>query len=165
VQKVKKSPSDKELYYIDESSVDEFYAREYGYAPRGERVFGEISGRKFKRTNLVSAYCNKKSVAPFEFEGTMDGDLFEGWFEKILISEIENPEKAVVILDGASFHKKQNIYEIADEYGIEVIFLPPYSPDLNPIENFWANLKKFLRNFSHNFQTIQEAIMNFFQVV
>ena len=156
-------PEDSELYYTDESAIDEFYGREYGYAPRGEKVIGELSGQKFKRTNLVSAYFKGKSVAPFEFEGTMDGDLFESWLEQVFVPELLNPEKSVLILDNASPHKKDNIMDIAYEYGFKVIFLPPYSPDLNPIENFWANLKIFLRNFAHNFKTIQDAIMNFFQ--
>ncbi|MDR1240646.1 MAG: transposase [Oscillospiraceae bacterium] len=55
------------------------------------------------------------------------------------------------------------MYNIADEYSFKVIFLPPYSPDLNPIENFWANFKNYLRNYSRDFKTIQEAIMNFFK--
>jgi transposase len=156
-------PEDTELYYGDECAVDEFYTREYGYALRGEKVIGEVSGRKFKRTNLVSAYLKGKSVAPFEFEGTMDGDLFEGWLEHVFVPELKNPDKTVLILDNASPHKKDNICDIADEYGFRVIFLPPYSPDLNPIEKFWANLKIFLRNFSHLFKSIQLAIMIFFQ--
>ena len=100
---------DSEIYYTDESSIDEFYTREYGYALRGEKVIGEISGRKFKRTNLVSAYFKGKAVAPFEFEGTMDGDLFEGWLEHIFVPNLKNPDKTVLILDNASPHRKDNI--------------------------------------------------------
>jgi len=163
MKEIESLPKDSEIYYEDESSVDEFYTREYGYALRGEKVISEISGRKFKRTNLVSAYFKGKSVAPFEFEGTMDGNLFEEWLEHVFVPELKNPKKSVLILDNAPLHKKDNIYDIANEYDFKVIFLPPYSPDLNPIEKFWANLKIFLRNFSHLFKTIQDAIMNFFQ--
>jgi transposase len=155
-------PEGTELYYADESGIDEFYDRDYGYSHRGERVIGEVSGRKFKRTSIVSAYFNGKPIAPFEFDGSMDGDLFESWLEQIFVPELKNPEKSVLILDNASPHKKDNIYDIANKYGFKVVFLPPYSPDLNSIEKFGANLKNYLRNFSRFFKTIQDAIMNFF---
>ena len=151
-------------YYIDESGIDKFYEREYGYAKRGERAYGEVSGRKFKRTGLVSAYecVENKVVAPFEFDGTMNSDLFEGWFETVFLPCVE--PKSIAIVDNAGFHNKYALYDLADEYDITLIFLPPYSPDLNPIEKLWANLKRHLRNYSRNFATVQEAISDFFQV-
>lgn len=150
-----------EIHYIDEVGIDEFYEREYGYAPENERVYGEVLGRKFKRTSIVAAKQGKKIVAPFEYEGTMDGALFEGWFEQIFLKKI--PKNSVIVLDGATFHRRQPLYDLAHEYECTLIFLPPYSPDLNPIEKTWANLKNFLRNYSRNFKTIQDAIMAFFQ--
>ena len=108
------------MYYIDECGIDEFYDRDYGYTYRGQKVVGEVSGRKFKRTSIVSAYFKKESIAPFEFEGTMDGDLFEGWLETVLVPKLKNPAKCVLILDNCSSHKKDNIYDIADEYGFKV---------------------------------------------
>ena len=158
IKEIESLPEDNELYYVDESGFDECYAREYGYAPRGKKVIGEISGRKFERTSIVAAKKGKEIFAPFAFKGTMDGDLFEGWLEKILVPELKNLEKSVIILDHASPHKKDRIYDIAADYGFKVIFLPPYSPDFNKIEKFWANVKNRLRKNMHKFENFWHAL-------
>ena len=75
----------------------------------------------------------------------MNGDLFEGWLESIFGPSLKDPEKVVLIIDNASHHPKDRVQNIADEYGFNVIFLPKYSPDLNPIEKLWANIKNWLR--------------------
>ena len=158
IAEIEALPEDNELYYVDESGFDECYAREYGYAPRGKKVIGEISGRKFERTSIVAAKKGKEIFAPFAFSGTMDGDLFEGWLEEILAPTLKNPDKSVIILDNASPHKKDRIYDIADDYGFKVIFLPPYSPDYNKIEKFWANVKNRLRKNMHKFESFWNAL-------
>jgi transposase len=155
-------PDDSELYHIDESGFDEYYSREYGYAPRGKPVIGIISGLHFARTSIVAAKNGSDIVAPFAFSGSMNADLFEGWMEQILIPELKNPAKSVLIIDNASWHKKDAIYDIADEYGIKVIFLPPYSPDLNPIEKYWANVKRRLRLHMHKFNSFWDALCHAF---
>jgi transposase len=155
-------PEDSELYYIDESGFDEYYSREYGYAPRGELVIGTVSGRHFARTSIVAAKHGSEVVAPFAFGGSMDGDLFEGWLEQILIPALANPAKSVLIIDNASWHKKDAVFDIADEYGLKVVFLPPYSPDLNPIEKHWANVKRRLRLHMYKFNTFWDALCHAF---
>lgn len=85
IAEIEALPEDSELYYVNESGFDECYARKYGYALRGKQVIGEISGRKFERTSVVSAKKDKETFAPFAFKGTMDGNLFEGWLEEILV--------------------------------------------------------------------------------
>jgi transposase len=150
------------LYYVDESGFDEYYSREYGYAPRGEKVIGKVSGRCFARTSVVAAKNGRETVAPFAFGGSMDGGLFEGWLEHIFVPELKNPSRSILVLDNAPFHRKSAISEIADEYGFRVIFLPPYSPDLNPIEKLWANIKRRLRLHMHLFSTFHEALQHAF---
>jgi transposase len=150
------------LYYVDESEFDKYYSREYGYAPRGEKVIGIVSGRHFARTSIVAAKNGSEVIAPFAFDGSMNGDLFEGWLEHVLVPEFHNPAKSVLIVDNASWHKKDAIYDIADEYGFKVLFLPPYSPDLNPIEKFWANVKRRLRLHMHKFPTFWDALAHAF---
>lgn len=151
-------PEDSELYYADESGFDEYYHREYGYAPRGERVVGEVSGKRYGRTSIVAALFLGMIVASFAFSGTMNSALFEGWLEQVFVPALINPEKSVLIIDNASAHRKSAILEIAEEYGFRVIFLPPYSPDLNPIEMKWANIKRRLRLHMHNFATFWDAL-------
>ena len=75
----------------------------------------------------------------------MNSGLFEGWFEHVFIPLLKNPKASILILDNASHHSKERLYEIADDYGVGIIFLPKYSPDLNPIEKYWANIKNWLR--------------------
>jgi len=156
-------PENTELYYIDEAGFDKYYSREYGYALRGEKVIGKISGRHFMRTSIVAAKNGDGVVAPFAFSGTMNSDLFVGWFEQIFVPELKNPKNSVAIIDNATHHPKDEIYDIADDYGFKVIFLPPYSPDLNkPIENVWANTKRRLRLHMHKFGSFWEALAHAF---
>jgi transposase len=93
----------------------------------------------------------------------MNADLFEGWLEQVFVPELKNPEKSVLFLDNASFHRKNAIYDIAEDYSFKVIFLPKYSPDLNPIEKLWANIKRRLRLHMHKFGTFFDALAHAFK--
>jgi transposase len=152
-------PENTEFYYIDECGFDEYYSRDYGYAPRGEKVIGKVCGKHFERTSVVAAVFLSALIASFAFKGSMNGDLFEGWFEQIFVPEIRNPDKSVVFIDNASHHRKNAIYDIADEYGFKVMFIPAYSPDLNkPIENKWGTIKNRLRMHTHKFDNFWDAL-------
>jgi transposase len=70
---------------------------------------------------------------------------------------------SVIIMDNASFHKRTALETIAQAYGHKILWLPKYSPDKNPIEHIWANMKKWLRSFAQNYITIQKAIFAYFQ--
>ena len=118
-------------------------------ALRRQKVIAKISGRKFKRTNIVAGICQGKWVAPLEYTGTTDSILFEAWFENCLLKEVH--EGSIIIFDNATFHKKTVLANLASSYNCEVLFLPPYSPDLNPIEKKWAWLKRKLRKLLHVF--------------
>lgn len=149
-----------DLVYIDESGATEYYSREYGLAPRGVKVYGEVSGKRYKRTNIISAQCGDEKIALFVYDWATNSVWFEVWFEWHLCPLL-SPEK-VVIMDNALFHRKQPLEKIARFYGIRIIWLPPYSPDLNRIEKLWANLKKWLKSFAASFATIQDAIWCYF---
>ena len=151
-----------DLVYVDESGATEYYDREYGLAPRGEKVYGDVSGKRYKRTNIVSAQCGKEKIAPFVYEWATKHVWFEVWFEWHLCPNLL-PGK-VIIMDNALFHRKSALKIIAAFYGLRLIFLPLYSPDLNPIEHLWANLKKWLRSCASSFDSIQLAIHHFFNV-
>ena len=70
----------KTIYYIDETGIDRYYQREYGYALKGEKIYSNICGRRFKRIGIVSSEQNGKFIAPMQYEGAMDSSFFEGWF-------------------------------------------------------------------------------------
>ena len=140
--------------------MDKYLYREYAYSLRGVPVVGKISGKKFKRTNIVAARCGDRIVAPMIYDGTTDRVIFECWFETMLLKSI--PKYSIVILDNATFHRKVRLQELAATAGCEVLFLPPYSPDLNPIENFWAWLKHNLRNILPKYDNFDDALMDCF---
>jgi transposase len=163
VEELAALPADAELFYADESGFDEYYSREYGYAPRGEKVMGKVKGRHFVRTSIVAALKGREIVAPFAFSGTMDASLFEGWLESVFAPALQNPEKSVLMIDNASFHRKQAIFDIAEGCGFRVKFIPAYSPDLNKIEQLWANTKRRLRLHMHEFVDFWDALCHAFE--
>ena len=154
--------NEENIVYIDETGINSYLYREYAYPERGKKVYGKIKGRKFKRTNIIAAKYGKQIIAPMQYGTTMAGGFFEGWFEGILLPGL--PKDAVIVMDNASFHQKKQLDEIAGNNNITLIFLPPYSSELNPIEKVWANMKKFLRNSLHKFSSLDDAIYSFFQV-
>ena len=159
MEKVKNVPLEN-LVYVDECGIDQCLYREYARAPRGEKIVTKISGRKFKRTNIVAGICRGEWIAPLEYCGTTDSVLFELWFEYRLLKEVK--KGSVIILDNATFHKKSVLPNLARRYGCEVLFLPPYSPDLNPIEKKWAWIKRKLRDILHFFDSFDDALISAF---
>lgn len=151
-----------DIVYIDESGIDECYGREYGLAPRGEKVLGEVSGKRYKRLNVVAGQCGMEKIAPCIYSWNTIGEWFEVWFEWWLCPLLSAGK--VIVMDNASFHRKAKLEKIAGFYGLLIIWLPPYSPDFNPIEHLWANLKKWLKSYSLLFPTIQQALASYFQV-
>lgn len=101
-------------------------------------------------------YSKKQLVAPFEFAGYLNAALFYGWFEQVLCPVLV--PGSIIIMDNASFHKSDDIKELAKTHGCELIFLPPYSPDLNPIEKVWANFKRNLRKCIKKFELFVDAV-------
>ena len=153
--------SPEKLVYIDESGVDQYMCKAKAWALRGEKVYRPVSGKHFARLNMVGGLKNGKVIALEKYKTSTTSPLFEKWFKEKLCPELESGD--FVILDNATFHSKKKLPEIAKEFGIEIIFLPAYSPDKNPIEQVWANLKRWLRKNSTNYKTIQNAIDSYFK--
>ena len=151
-----------QIVYVDESGMDEFLYREYARAPRGEKVYGVISGKKYKRVSVVAAQCEDRIFAPLEYAGTTDSVLFEYWFEHILLPQL--PPGYLVVMDNASFHRKRILSLMVEKSGCSLLFFPPYSPDLNPIEHYWAWLKSKLRDLLPQFSSFDDALMACFQL-
>jgi transposase len=149
-------------YYVDESGINKYLYREYGYALRGVKVYGKVQGKKFERLNIVAAKCGDKIIGQCEYRCNMNSALFELWFCEVLLKLL--PAGSVIILDNASWHRRKVLTVLAEAVDCRVIFLPPYSPDFNPIEKVWAALKKFIRNYLRDFHSLSTAINHFFQV-
>jgi len=135
-QKAVENIESESIVYIDEMGIDTFIYREYAYSKRGVNVIGRISGKKYKRTSIVAAKLGKDIVAPLQYEGSMDSRLFEHWFEFCLIPLL--PTNSTAVLDNATFHNKKRLVALAQKHGCSILFLPPYSPELNEIEKFWG---------------------------
>ena len=146
----------KKRCYIDESGSNVFYGREYAYAPRGERVVGEACGMKFGRMNLVAGQLDGRTVAPMYYPWNTNSEIIEFWFEEKLTPLL--PPGSVAIMDNAQFHRKGILREIASRHGVMVLFLPPYSPEFNPIEHLWANIKKWLKKNIRNYDSFEDAL-------
>ena len=162
LEKIKDVPKEK-IVYIDETGIDRCLSRKYGRSPKGDRVYGKVYGRKFERTNIVAAQQGKRIIAPLQYEGMMHSKFFETWFKKHLIPLLD--KNTVVVMDNASFHRKKCLIDIAKKYGIKIIFLPPYSPELNPIEHFWNWLKKRITDSVPYFQKFNDVLYSIFQVL
>lgn len=144
------------MIYLDESGIDQGMYRLRGRAPRGQKIYGEVSGKRSVRESFIAALWNKKIIAPMGFQGTCNASLFNTWIEKILIPELQPGQ--VIIMDNAAFHKSETTKKLIENAGCELMFLPPYSPDFNPIETCWANIKRKIRNTAHNFNSITQTI-------
>lgn len=126
--------------YVDESGFAPTTERDYGWAPRGERVHGMRSGNRRPRTSLIAARIGKHFDAPMLFEGTTNSAIFNVWLGQELCPKLNHNH--VVIMDNAAFHKSAKTRELIEGTGATLLFLPPYSPDLNPIECDFAAIKK-----------------------
>ena len=127
---------------------------------RGVKVYGKIQGKKYERLNIVAAKCGGMILARYEYKCSMNSRLFELWFVEVLLKCL--PCGSVIVLDNASWHRKKVLKALAETVGCRVIFLPPYSPDFNPIEQVWANLKKFIKNYMRNFPSLSQCVDHFF---
>ncbi|MBS4168620.1 transposase [Parachlamydia sp. AcF125] len=141
---------------IDKSGIDKYFYRPRARSVVGKAGFGAILGRCYQRESFIVAKASPAIMAPLCYQGTCNTDLFNFWVERYLIPELRPGQ--VVILDNATFHKSQKTTVMLYTYGCGVIFLPPYPPDLNPLERFWANLKRKVRESLKKFASWSEAI-------
>lgn len=110
---------------------------------------------RYARESFIAAQRDTQILSPFCYQGTCDTALFNMWLRDFLIPELTPGQ--VVILDNAAFHKSQETKRLIEEAGCRIFFLPPYSPDLNLIEVFWANLKKKIRELLEKIKGIKLA--------
>ena len=130
--------------YIDESSFRKDISRPYGYAPRGQKCAG-VSGWSKAQINVIGALCGTVPFAFTAFDCSIDSDVFHTWVTKILLPEL--PACSVIVMDNASFHKRQDTLDALQAEGHTVLWLPPYSPDFNPIEKTWAWIKRLRKQW------------------
>jgi transposase len=131
------------LIFIDETGTSTKMARLRGRAPRGERLIGKIPHGHWKTTTFVAALRSTALTAPCVIDGPMNGNGFLAYVEQVLAPTLKPGD--VVVLDNLSAHKVPGIREAIEAAGARLLYLPPYSPDFNPIEQLFAKLKALLR--------------------
>ncbi len=131
--------------------------RLYGRAEPGVRVVESTPGHSGEHYTLVATLGLSGVSAPFVFEGAMNQDTFEMYVDQVLLPELQSGD--VLVLDNLSAHKLPDLVARLACKGVDVLFLPPYSPDLNPIEKCWSKVKSALRAAkARTFDTLVEAI-------
>ena len=148
---------------MDEAGFDAPLFREYGYARVGERILGERTGKRFARTSMIAGLKENRCVAPMEFRGYCDTEVVLSWVKQMLIPALNRGD--TVIWDNATFHKSKRLAEAFELAGIGLVFLPPYSPDLNPIEQFWSWLKSWIRQLNQPHLHISLALSKVFHFI
>jgi transposase len=131
------------VYYLDECGIEHRLFRLRARAPRGQKIEQRVSGSLRKRSSVIGTWKQGRLVASMVFEGACNASVMEAYFQSVLLPAL--PVGSVVVLDNARFHQGARLGELARERGVELMYLPAYSPDLNPIEHFWAVLKNALR--------------------
>jgi transposase len=132
-----------QLVFIDETGASTKMARLYGRCPRGERLVSYVPFGHWKTTTFVGALRNDQITAPCVFDGPMNGERFLAWVEQFLVPTLRADD--IVVMDNLSSHKVPGVQDAIEKAGASVRYLPPYSPDLNPIEQVFAKLKSLLR--------------------
>ena len=134
------------LVFIDETGAATDMARRYGRCPRGQRLLSSVPWGHWKTTTFVAALRIDGIAAPCVFDGPMDGPSFRAYIEQFVVPILRPGD--IVIMDNLPSHRVAGIRTAIEAAGAELRYLPPYSPDLNPIEQFFAKLKAFLRKLA-----------------
>jgi len=118
-------------------------ARLYGWGEKSARVEDYVPDVRFERKSIIATLCKDGINAPMIFEGTLNKDVFKPYIEEFLAPTLKPGD--IVVMDNCSVHKVKDILNPIYEKGATVLFLPPYSPDLNPMELAWSKIKSILR--------------------
>jgi transposase len=118
-------------------------ARTHGWAPRGERLRAPVAHGHWKTTTFVAGLRNTGMVAPMVLDGPINGEFFQTYVDQVLVPELRPGD--VVVMDNLGSHKGAGVRAAIEAAGANLLHLPPYSPDFNPIENAFSKLKAALR--------------------
>ena len=131
------------LVFVDETAVTTSMARRYGRSKRGQRLYASVPHGHRKTLTTVAAIRSDAFLAQQTVDGAMNTERFESWIASHLVPLLRRGD--IVIMDNVRFHKSPGVRKLIEEAGATLEFLPPYSPDMNPIEKSFSKLKAFLR--------------------
>ena len=145
----------KTIVYLDESGFAHDMPRTHGYALKGQRCYAKHDWGAKGRTNVIGALIDKALLTVSFFQSNINTEIFTAWVEQDLLPKL--PPSSVLVMDNAAFHKNQTMQIMIKNAGHTLQYLPPYSPDLNPIEHKWAQAKTLRRkhqcSINHLFQS------------
>lgn len=131
------------LVFVDEMGANTSLSPLYAYSPRGQRAYCSVPRNRGPNTTLLSCMSVEGIGASLAVEGATNREVFEAYVERVLAPELRPGQ--VVVMDNLTAHKGERVRELIEEQGCELIYLPPYSPDFNPIEEAFAKIKGLLR--------------------
>ena len=129
---------------MDESGANTQMVRRYGRSLAGQRLVAPLPQGHYQTSTLIAAIRLKGPCAPWLFEGAMNGEMFLAWVRQGLVPTLQKDD--LVILDNLATHKLAGVTLALARVGARLLYLPPYSPDFNPIENLWSKIKQSLRS-------------------
>ena len=143
--------------FLDETGAATNMARRYGWSPRGERLVDAAPHGHWKTTTFLAGLRSTGIIAPLVLDGPMTGEAFLAYVCQFLAPALSPGD--VVVMDNLAAHKVAGVREAITAAGASILYLPPYSPDLNPIEQVFAKIKHFLRKVAaRSVETICTAI-------
>jgi transposase len=145
------------LVFLDETGAKTNLTRLYARSRRGLRAVAYAPQGHWQTTTLVAAISSEGVIAPMVLDGPMDGASFEAYVEQMLVAAL--PAGSIVVMDNLSAHKVSRVARLFEQAGITLRFLPPYSPDFNPIEQMWSKIKAILRRIeARDQESLMKAI-------
>lgn len=152
------------LIFLDEAGAHLGMLREYGRAMKGERLIDSCPYPRGSKFSMLSAVSISEVTSALYTKGSVNGEIFLHFIEHYLAPKLKPGH--FVILDNVSFHKVAGVQKAVESRGAQLIYLPPYSPDLSPIENMWSKVKNSLRNLGARCEeTFKSAIKTAFLTV
>jgi len=147
------------LVFIDETGIDTRMTRAHGRAPRGRRAIGKIPHGQWQRLTVIGALALDGVVAAMSIAAATGTAVFLAFVEQVLVPELKERPEAIVVMDNLPAHKAETVRSALDRAGLGHRYLPPYSPDLTPIELAWSMLKTSLRASGARTREALEAVL------
>lgn len=145
------------IVYVDESGMNDNDFYPHAYSAVGSRHYEAHPGHYTKRISMIGGLCNQNFMAPFIFEGHCNTQVFELYVEQVLVTVLK--KDMLVVIDNARFHKCAKIRSLIEANQAKLLYLPPYSPDLNPIEHYWHKIKTAIRKLRRDTTVILDEVI------
>lgn len=153
-----------DLIFLDEAGVNLSLVRRLARTSKGKRAYGSRPQKRSKNVSLIGAMGLQGVITNYSILGATDGLTFEAFISQKLVPKLW--KGADVVMDNCSIHKGKEIEDLIEQAGAKLIYLPPYSPDLSPIENCWSKIKSILRSIgARSYPDLAQAIETAFNKV